>query len=111
MNIKHNFLRIFRKRTQLTQLDIASVLKVSDYANVSRWENGVKKPNVEVLLSYHLLFGVPVEQLFDRQKEELRSAIIPRINDRIAYLRTLPEDYKTLSRINYLAGTAMRLTQ
>lgn len=111
MNIQHNFLRVFRKRTQLTQLDVASVLKTSDYANVSRWENGIKKPAVEVLLSYHLLFGVPVEQLFERQKEEIRTAIVPRIHERVAYLKTLPDDLKTQSRINYLAGTAARLTQ
>ena len=110
MLIQHNFLRIVRKRTQLTQIDIASILKISDFANVSRWEHGHTKPNVEVLLVYHLLFATPIETLFERQKNELKPIIIPRIRERISHLKTLPSDLKVQSRINFLEGVLTRLT-
>lgn len=110
MFIQHNFLRIARKRTQLTQLDIASILKISDFANVSRWEQGHKTPNVEVLLGYHLVFGVPIESLFERQKHEIRKVLVPRIRDRIEYLRTLNPDPKVQNRTTYLESAFHRLT-
>jgi transcriptional regulator with XRE-family HTH domain len=110
MLIQHNFLRIVRKRTQLTQVDIASILKVSDFANVSRWEQGHKTPNVEMLLAYHLIFGVPIESLFERQKHELKEVIVPRIRERISYLKTLNADPKMDSRIRFLSSVVERLT-
>jgi transcriptional regulator with XRE-family HTH domain len=110
MLIQHNFLRIVRKRTQLTQVDIASILKISDFANVSRWEHGHNKPNVEVLLVYHLLFATPIETLFDRQRNELQPIIIPRIRERISHLKSLASDLKVQSRIDFLESVLTRLT-
>jgi transcriptional regulator with XRE-family HTH domain len=110
MLIPHNFLRVVRKRTQLTQIDIASILRLPDIANVSRWEQGLKRPGVEVLLAYHLLFNVPIEALFERQKHELRQILIPRVHDRIAHLKTLGNDPKVTSRMAFLASVSDRLT-
>lgn len=110
MLIHHNLLRVFRKRSQLTQHDLASVLKLSDYSNVSRWEAGMRTPNVEVLLTYHLLFEVPAEELFFRQREQIRDAMLPRIRERVDYLSTLPADPKTSSRINFLLSAYDRLS-
>ena len=110
MLIQQNFLRLVRKRTQLTQVDIAAILRISDYANVSRWEQGQKTPNVEVLLVYHLLFNVPVESLFERQKEQLKPIILPRIRERISELRALPPDPKVEGRIRYLESVLGRIT-
>jgi transcriptional regulator with XRE-family HTH domain len=110
MFIQHNYLRIVRKRTHLIQGDIASILKISDPANVSRWEQGQKTPNVEVLLVYHLLFDTPIETLFDRQKHALKKIIIPRIKERIWYLKTLDTDAKIQSRIAHLESILSRLT-
>jgi transcriptional regulator with XRE-family HTH domain len=109
MFIQHNFLRIVRKRTQLTQIDIASILKISDFANVSRWEQGLKTPGVEILLAYHLLFDIPIESLFDRQKHELKKIIVPRLQERIGHLKTLEKDSKILARIDYLGSILNRL--
>lgn len=110
MLIQHNFLRIVRKRTQLTQVDIASILRISDFANVSRWEQGLRTPNIEILLGYHLLFDTPIEQLFDRQRYELKRIIIPRIEERIRHLKSMPEDPKVLNRIGFLGNILTRLT-
>lgn len=110
MLIQQNFLRIVRKRSQLTQIDIAAILKISDWSNVSRWEQGHRTPNVVVLLLYHLLFDIPIESLFDRQKNELKQIIVPRIEERIHYLSTFESDSKVQSRINYLGSVLARLT-
>jgi transcriptional regulator with XRE-family HTH domain len=110
MLIQHNYMRTVRKRSLLTQTDIAFILKLSDYSNVSRWEAGLHKPSIEALLVYHLLFETPVESLFERQRTELVRTIIERIKERIDYLRSLESDPKIHSRITYLASVVTRLT-
>jgi transcriptional regulator with XRE-family HTH domain len=109
MFIQQSFLRLVRKRTELTQIDIASILKISDFANVSRWEQGLKIPSIEILLSYHLLFNIPIESIFEKQKQALQKTIIPRIQAHIAYLKTLGNNAKIQSRINYLGSILNRL--
>lgn len=110
MLIQHNLLRLVRKRSYLTQVDIASILSISDYANVSRWEAGLRLPNVEALLTYHLLFDVPIESLFERYKEELLPKLAGRISDRAEYLKGLPSDEKLEKRIAFLGAAAGRLS-
>lgn len=109
MLIQQNLLRLFRKRSDLTQADIASILRISDFSNVSRWEQGIRLPNVEVLMTYHLLFDIPIETLFERHKAELRQIIGPRIQERIDYLLTLGEDPKVICRVNFFSKALARI--
>ncbi|MBS1686316.1 MAG: helix-turn-helix transcriptional regulator [Bacteroidetes bacterium] len=110
MHIQQNLLRLFRKRAELTQADIAAILKISDFSNVSRWEQGLRLPNVEVLMTYHLLFDIPIETIFERHKLELRPTILPRIKERIEYLKTLGEDAQVIRRIAFFSSALQRLT-
>lgn len=110
MLIRQNFLRVIRKQSLLTQADIATILRISDHANVSRWEQGHKTPNVEVLLVYHLLFDIPVEALFERQKEQLKPIILPRIRERITALQGITDEPKTEGRIRSLETILARLS-
>src|SRR5690349_16266076 len=110
MLIQHNNLRMYRKRSQLTQTDIAFIMKLSDYANISRWEQGYRQPNIEMLLIYHLLFDIPIESLFERQKHELRDFIGKRIGLLLGELKNLSSDAKAASRIAFLDSALTRLT-
>ena len=109
MFIQYNFLRLVRKRTKLTQIDIATILKIPDFANISRWEQGQKIPGVEILLAYHLLFDIPVESLFEQQRCKLKKLLIPRIQEHIQYLKTLEHDHKVERRIDSLISILNRL--
>jgi transcriptional regulator with XRE-family HTH domain len=111
MLIQHNHLRIVRKRSRLTQLDIAFLLELSDYANVSRWEQGNRLPNIEALVAYHLLFDVPIEDLFERQKRDLAQSLCKRIALRLQSLTNQKQDRKTISRITFLNAALTKLTQ
>lgn len=111
MDIQHTYLRTYRKRAQLTQADLASLMDLSDYSNVSRWEAGLRRPNIEMLLVYHLLFQIPVEELFERQKLELLSPICKRIEMRIQELKAIvPSDDRLAERIAFLEAALKRLT-
>ena len=110
MLIEQNNLRVNRKQSQLTQSDLAYIMALSDYSNISHWENGYKKPNVEVLIIYNLLFNIPIESLFDRLKNELKDVIRERIKQLLHQLKNISADTKVASRIAFLESVLIRIT-
>jgi transcriptional regulator with XRE-family HTH domain len=105
----HNYLRSFRKQTDITQSDIGFLMNLPDFSNISRWEKGQRKPSVEMLLLYHLLFNVPIEALFERQKTGMNDYLINRIELLIKDLNQLEQSPKVDSRIAFLASALTRL--
>lgn len=59
-----NYLVSYRKRTGLSQVEVAWILETPDNAAVSRYETGQRLPPLEVALGFEALFGVPVVALF-----------------------------------------------
>lgn len=110
MPAHHNYLRVFRKRSDLMQSDIGFLMNQPDYSNISRCEKGQRKPNIEMLLLYHLLFDVPIESLFERQKDALNEDLIIRIELLLKELKQVEQSPKVNSRIAFLASTLTRLT-
>ena len=106
---KHNFLRTFRKQTDVTQSDIGFLMNLPDYSNISRWEKGHRTPSIEMLLLYHLLFNVPIDALFERQKNGMNEYLINRIELLIKDLKQLEQSPKVDSRIAFLASALTRL--
>ena len=53
-----------RKSKNLTQTALAEMLHVSHQA-VSKWENGVALPDIEVLLRMREVFGISIDELLD----------------------------------------------
>ncbi len=109
MSIQHNYLRWYRKRSMLTQEDLVSVLGIKDKSMVSRWEQGQRTPDIYTLLGYHVLFDIPVELMFARQKNTLVDTINKRITERIEYLKGNRPDGQALKRIEFLGSTLTRL--
>ena len=110
MIIQQNNLRLYRKQSQLTQSDIAFIMALADYSNISHWELGNKTPNAEILLMYHLLFDIPTESLFERQKLELKATIRERIKQLLEQLRSGPSDAKVAQRVAFLESALNRLS-
>jgi transcriptional regulator with XRE-family HTH domain len=109
MDIPQNYLGVYRKKSTLTQTDIACVMHLPDYSSVSRWENNLRKPNIQAILVYHLLFNIPIEELFARQKFDLIPVIAKNISERIAELKQMPSDSSTPARIAFLESVFTRL--
>lgn len=55
-------LHILRQRHNLTTRELGEQLGVS-YVQISRIENGVRKPSADLILKISLFFNVPVDQL------------------------------------------------
>ena len=89
------FIRARRKEKRLTQKQLGELIGVSDRA-VSRWENGIGLPDVEILLPLSKSLGVTVDELLTG--EECKAAPIARSGHKSRY-----EASKALSTVKVLA--------
>jgi transcriptional regulator with XRE-family HTH domain len=71
-----NYLRTYRKRSNLSQDEVAFLLGCQSGTKVSRYERHARKPNLETLFAYELVFNAPARELFAGvyQKVEKRIA-------------------------------------
>jgi transcriptional regulator with XRE-family HTH domain len=110
MHIHHNYLRAYRKQTDITASDIGFLLNLPDFSNISRWEKGHRTPSIEMILLYHLLFKVPIEALFERQKNGLSNYLMNRIELLLKELKQQEQSPKVISRIAFLTDTYKRIS-
>lgn len=59
-----NYLRTFRKRSYLSQDEVAFLLGCKNGSKVSRYERFSREPSLETALRYEAIFGIPTRELF-----------------------------------------------
>jgi len=59
-----NYLRTFRKRSYLSQDEVAFLLGCTNGSKVSRYENFARTPTLETACRYAVLLGAPGRRLF-----------------------------------------------
>ncbi|PHS65776.1 MAG: hypothetical protein COB12_06805 [Flavobacterium sp.] len=106
--MKNNIHLLKQSRTDadVRQQDVAFLLNI-DSGNLARYENEKRSPTPEVLLSYHILFGIPISELLNPLHQEitenliLRSKLLPaqptakqtpKSKHSIAYLQAVVND-------------------
>ena len=105
-----NFLRLFRKRSPLSQEDVAFLMGFPDISNVSRYEKSQRAPSIEFLLVYHHLFNTPIESFFEHHSEGVILELSSKIDDLIFELNKENDSVKNGPRINFLEEALNRLT-
>lgn len=65
-----NYLRTYRKRSGLSQREVAFLLGCRSAAKISRYERYFRQPNLETALTYEILFATPARELFAGAFEE-----------------------------------------
>jgi transcriptional regulator with XRE-family HTH domain len=108
---EHYQLRKYRKSSALSQNDLAFLFGLSGFAPISRWEQGSRKPDLEHMLYYHLLFNVPVEVFLEKQFKDSKKRLCVRIN---LLLETMNAEYSSRKmdhRLNFLKETLTRLNE
>lgn len=70
-------IKILRKKHQLTQKELAGMLKVKQ-PSLNRWENGIKVPSIKTLKKLTKIFDVSLDTLAF-SKEDMKAA---KINDK-----------------------------
>lgn len=109
MLIQQNSMRMHRKRSGLLQSDIAVLSNVNGRKTVAKYEKGINKYPIEFLLIYQILFSVPIDSLFDRQKQQVLERLGGRLENRIGQLKALKPRPKTVRRLSYLEGALEKL--
>ena len=71
----HNYLRTYRKRSSLSQDEVAYLLGCQSGTKVSRYERSARKPNLETILAYAVVFGAPGRELFAGTFEKVEKKI------------------------------------
>ena len=76
-----NYLRTFRRKTGLTQPDVAFLLCGRRCGTlISRHEKRRRQPSLDAALGYRALYGVPVEELFagrnERRTREIKGRML-----------------------------------
>lgn len=74
-----NYIRTCRKRSCLTQEEVAFLLGSKSSARVSRHERFKQIPDLQTLLAYEMLFRTPVRNLFSSTHKEVEQKLRRRI--------------------------------
>jgi transcriptional regulator with XRE-family HTH domain len=73
-----NHLRTYRKRTGLSQDEVAFLLGCRSGAKVSRYERFSRQPNLETILACEVVFGTPVRDLLAGTFQKVEDATLER---------------------------------
>ncbi len=94
-----NYLRTFRRKSPLTQKDVALLLQSIQSQSISNVERGKNRAKIELLLVYHLLFDTTVESLFELKHRLIQLELIKNVKNLFADLgkksnKTRLDDFK-----------------
>src|SRR5438093_9193709 len=76
---RENYLRTYRKRSGLTQREVAFLVGCRNGAQVSRYEKRRRLPPLRTALACEAAFGVPVSELFAGLREASGQAVAERL--------------------------------
>jgi transcriptional regulator with XRE-family HTH domain len=104
-NKLQNYLRTHRKRSSLSQEEVAFLLGCRSGAKVSRYESFARQPTIQTIFAYELIFGAHARELFaglfqDIERETLRRVEVlhlklqqaktrRRTNQKLEFLQTI----------------------
>ncbi len=70
-----NYIRMYRKRTGLTQAEVAYLLGSTHRSKVSRYERGVRIPSLANVIGFEIVFQAPLKALFAGTYEKVNEGI------------------------------------
>jgi transcriptional regulator with XRE-family HTH domain len=70
-----NRLMLYRKRMELSQKQVASLLGLKNIAILSHYERGTSRPSLQRALGLEIVYRVPIAFLFPDLYEEIRTTI------------------------------------
>jgi transcriptional regulator with XRE-family HTH domain len=66
---------MYRKRSGLTQAELAVLLGCAHGSKVYRYEHGVRIPTLETIIAFEIVFRVPLSALFAGTYEKVRGEV------------------------------------
>jgi transcriptional regulator with XRE-family HTH domain len=99
-----NYLRTHRRRTGLSQEEVANLLGAASGTKVSRHENFARRPAVPTVFAYEIIFNRPARELFAGNYQSIRLAVQERARHMVKRLNAQPDAQtgKTLRKLELL---------
>lgn len=110
MNPIYHDLRSYRRKTCLTQEDVAELFGNKDVSQISRYETCPITPQMEVAILYHLIFNVPMIRFFGQQRENLRKRLLLRIPNILDELNVVESTPHIVEKKEFLKNLLSELT-
>jgi transcriptional regulator with XRE-family HTH domain len=109
MNNQTHLLKQIRTDADVMQQDIAFLLNI-DTGNLARYENEKRSPTPEILLMYHILFGVPISELLSPLLQNVKRSLIHR--SALLHTQDKPKHTpKSIHSISYIQAVVNNLNQ
>jgi transcriptional regulator with XRE-family HTH domain len=99
-----SYLRTFRRRSGLTQEDVAFLLGVHDGAKVSRYERLSRRPSFQTALGLQAVFGVPAETLLPVISAEVERKIVARAHRLSRLIERHSDSARTQRKLRFLTS-------
>ena len=109
MSHPSNYLRMYRKKSPLTQSDMGFLIGLKEISNISRYEKGQRQPTIEFLLNYHHIFELSIESFYEPQSELIKEHLTERIQMLIIEVKKSNNTLKNTPRIKFLEQIIIRL--
>ena len=103
-----NYLRTYRRRSFLSQDEVAFLLGTSTGTRVTRHEGSNRIPKMETALGYEVLFGVPLRELFASEVLKVEIIIRQRLPELI---REVEERGESREKLTFLRSLSERLAK
>lgn len=85
-----NYIQMFRLRTGLSQADLSYLIAVERGSSVSRYEQGLRFPDLEVVLAMEIVLGAPARELYLGLSERTREEVAIRARELLERLDDTP---------------------
>ena len=107
-----NYLKTYRRKSGLTQREVAFLLGWKNGAQLSRYEKRHTLPPLRTALAYQAIFKIPVAQLFAGVRNSLDQDISTRVDTLVASLQEKNEQGRprrqTTRKLCWLSQTHSR---
>ena len=107
-----SYLKTYRKRTGLSQAEVAFLLGCKSGAKISRYERGTRVPPLRTGLAYEAVLGAPVRELFAGVFEEAEVTARERAKTLLQSVRSANprrRHERKIGRLEVLAGRRTRV--
>ena len=98
----HNYVRSYRRRSGLTQSELAFLLGCKNESKVSRYERFERLPTLENAFAYEAVFGAPSRELFAGMYEQTLKTIQERAKMLAQKLAQSKSDKTTARKLELL---------
>jgi transcriptional regulator with XRE-family HTH domain len=102
----HNYLRAYRKRAGLSQDEMAFLLGGKDGTIVSRYECLERRPSLETVFAYEVVFGVQARDLVAGLYRQVEADTKPRVQLLLHRVGQLDPDPLTARKLQILQQDA-----